>query len=342
MPVMPLNNEIYVDELASNILISNMQPDNVFVHDRVAGKVTVQKQSGLYFSIPSDPFFRTGAQIVGPDAEAPEVEYHINPNNRYDCLVRRVRTRVSNETLANAAAPLDPVRDAARLLSRNMKYRKELDFLGSYVRPGVWTGFSGIDGTVVQDFDCANVQSQGNTAGYSKGQWNLASSDPILDVQYLQDTMMSRTGYKPNVMLLSKDVASALKNHPSILERIKYSQKGVITWDLVAELFDLDEIVVMEAVLNSAQEGQLKQMGFMSKNCALLMYRTATPALMEPSAVYCFEWAYPGANGLTGVVSQYFLPQNRSTVYEAAAGYDFKVVASDFGIYLKNVLAYAN
>lgn len=341
MPVMPLNQESYVDELASNLVIAAMGPDDLFVHDRVAGVVPVQKQTGLYMSIVEDDFFRTSAAVVGPDAPAPEVGFHYNPNNRYDCWMRRIKTRISKETLVNASNVIDPVRDASRLLARQMKYRKELDFLGSYVRPGVWTGFAGIDGTVVQDFDVSNAQSVSNPRGYSKGQWNLPSSQPILDIQYLQDEAMARTSYKPKTLLLSKDVASCLKNHPSILERIQYSQKGIITWDLIAEVFEVDEIIVMEAVFNSAQEGQLKQMGFMSKNCALLLYKSPAPAINEPSSIYCFSWTgNPDANGLSGVVTTWFDNDRRSTVYEAAAGYDFKVTGSDFGIYLKNVLAY--
>lgn len=331
MSMSPLQNETYVDQLSSNILVANMQPDSVFVHDRVFATVNVPLPTGLYFSMPDDAWFRSGAQETGPDAEAPTVEYHVNPDNRYQCKVVRVKVNLSAETISTYQAPLDPQRDASRLLARNIKIKKELDFNRQYFQPGVWTGFRGA-ANVVQDFDCSQA--------YSKGQWNLASSDPILDIQYCQDFMMSRTGYKPNVLLLSKDVWSALKNHPTIIERFKYTQAGILTTQLIAAALDVDEIVVAEAVLNSAQEGQAKVMGFMSKNCALLCYRTKSPAILEPSAAYQFAWTgYPGANGLTGVVTQYWKPEIRSTVMEACSSYDFKVVSSDFGVFLSNVLS---
>ena len=78
-------------------------------------------------------------------------------------------------------------------------------------------------------------------------QWNQASSDPLSDVaQWLID-FRQVTGFAPNVCVMGAYVMKSLKQHPDIIDRIKYTQRGIVTEDLIATLFDVDELYVSYA-----------------------------------------------------------------------------------------------
>ena len=49
---------------------------------------------------------------------------------------------------------------------------------------------------------------------------------------------------KPNYIILSPDVFYVLKNHDAIMDRIKYTQKGIITLDWIASLFEVDNVYI--------------------------------------------------------------------------------------------------
>lgn len=330
MAIAPDRYSVHVDRPNTQILIANMQPDDVYIHDRVFAPVQVPKQSDLYFSMPSDAWFRSNAQVRAPATETPGVVYSVNPNNRYDCKVYGVHIDLDDQTIANYDAPLDPQRDASRLLAKHIKLRKEIDWVQRYFQMGVWTGFRGAGGAQ-SDFDC--------TQAYSHGQWDLPNSNPIADVDYMMSFFMSQTGYKPNVLVLARNVYTALRNNPAVYGRYTGVVPQFVDQDMLTKALGVEEIIICESVLNNAQEGKAKQMGFMLSNTFLLCYRPKTPALLEPSAGYTFEWTgYPGAQGLTAVVRNYRLEHLRATRIEAEAAYDFKIVSSDMGILGKNVL----
>jgi hypothetical protein len=81
-------------------------------------------------------------------------------------------------------------------------------------------------------------------------------SDPIRVITNQSIEMASKTGYRPNTLVLSPRVFYALKNHEDILDRIKYTQKGIVTTDLLATLFEVDNVYVAWAVVNTAAQGE--------------------------------------------------------------------------------------
>lgn len=63
-------------------------------------------------------------------------------------------------------------------------------------------------------------------------------------------------GRKPNVCVISGDVWAALKEHPQLMEKIKYSQTAIVTPELFAKLIGIDTVKIGEAVYEEG--GQLK------------------------------------------------------------------------------------
>lgn len=63
-------------------------------------------------------------------------------------------------------------------------------------------------------------------------------------------------GRKPNVCVISGDVWAVLKEHPQLMEKIKYSQTAIVTPELFAKLIGIDTVKIGEAVYEEG--GQLK------------------------------------------------------------------------------------
>jgi hypothetical protein len=80
-------------------------------------------------------------------------------------------------------------------------------------------------------------------------QWtDYTNSTPITDVEDAKEAIRKKIGKKPNVMIIGASTFKALKEHPTILEKIKYSMKGVVTVELLQEIFGIKKIAVGEAV----------------------------------------------------------------------------------------------
>jgi hypothetical protein len=71
-------------------------------------------------------------------------------------------------------------------------------------------------------------------------EFNDPDSDPLLIIQDAMETVRRKINRLPNVMVLGQRTFLGLKNHPKILERIKYTQLGIVTEDLLASMLSRD------------------------------------------------------------------------------------------------------
>ncbi len=82
---------------------------------------------------------------------------------------------------------------------------------------------------------------------------NKANSTPIDVVDEGRESVRSAIGRYPNTLQMGASVFKALKNHPQILDRIKYTQRGIVTEDILAAIFDVEKVVVGKAVMSDDQ-----------------------------------------------------------------------------------------
>ena len=154
--------------------------------------------------------------------------------------------------------------------------------------------------------------------------------------------MASATGMKPNTLLLSPSAFNALKNHDDILDRIRYTQKGIVTTDLLATLFEVDKVLVGWGVVNSAAKGATDDVDFIMGKHALLCYSNPRPALKKPSAGYIFSWTGLEGAGTYGnrIVR---LPMDvlglGTERIEGEIAFDCKQVCKDLGVFFKDIVS---
>jgi len=79
-------------------------------------------------------------------------------------------------------------------------------------------------------------------------QFTSAGSDPIGVIRTAVEAIRQKIAKRPNTMVIGAASFKALQDHTSILERIKYSMKGVVTVDLLKSIFDIPNIVVADSM----------------------------------------------------------------------------------------------
>jgi hypothetical protein len=77
------------------------------------------------------------------------------------------------------------------------------------------------------------------------------SSNPFIVFETAKESLRSKIAKRPNVCVLGASSYKSLKNHPAIIDRIKYTQHAVITPELLRNLLDFDELYVGDAVYAS-------------------------------------------------------------------------------------------
>ena len=74
------------------------------------------------------------------------------------------------------------------------------------------------------------------------------ASDPIDVIETAKERVRAATGKRPNTITLGAQVFAKLKNHPKVVERIKYTGRDVATKELLASLFGVERVVVGDAI----------------------------------------------------------------------------------------------
>lgn len=169
-------------------------------------------------------------------------------------------------------------------------------------------------------------------------EWNdYANSDPVKDVDAAKKAIHLATGMDANVIALNRDVFYALKEHPKILDKIKYSQRGVVTREIIAEVFGVEELLIAGSIENSAAEGQAISPAYIWGDKVIVAHRETSQNLMAPNFGRTFAWV--GETGPDGVlVESYRQDEIRSDVHRARHDVDEKLVAPKAAYVLKDAL----
>ena len=149
-------------------------------------------------------------------------------------------------------------------------------------------------------------------------------------------------------MVVGKEVRDILINHPDILARLNggatVSNTAKITDAKLAEIFEVENFYVMEAVQNTSAEGVTESNSFIGGKHALLVHTPSSAGLMTPAAGLTFAWNnLQGVQNL-GISVESFSDDALRRVgvaehIQAKMAYDMKVVGSDLGYFFATVIA---
>lgn len=99
-----------------------------------------------------------------------------------------------------------------------------------------------------------NYAAANKTTLAGASQWSDfgATSDPISDIEVAKEAIRKQVGRRPNTVVMGAAVFAKLKQHPKVVDRMKYTGRDVATTDLLASLFGVSQVLVGEAVYTDA------------------------------------------------------------------------------------------
>ena len=320
-------SSVHLDAPLSNLTLAYVQEQTNFIADKVFPTVGVQRQSDKFYIYDRDNMNRSGdVQKLAPRTEVNRIGMTIS-NSSYFADVYGLGMDFDEQTLANEDAMLEIRSAGATTLVNRLLIHREEQFASTFFAAGVW----------------------GSQTTPSNLWSDYTNATPITDVTAARRAMQLKSGgFKPNTMVVGKEVRDVLINHPDILARLNggstVSNTALITNAKLAEIFEVENFYVMEAVKNGAAEGLAEANAFIGGKHALLVHTPRAAGLMTPAAGVTFAWNnIQGANNL-GVTVESFSDDalRRQQVAEhiqVKMAYDMKVVGADLGYFFNTVIA---
>jgi hypothetical protein len=312
---------VHVDQPLTNLTLAYAQSQENFIADKVFPTVGVSKQSDKYYIYDRANMNRTGdVAKLAPRTEVNRIGMTIS-NSSYFADVYGLGMDFDEQTLANEDAALDIRSAGAETLAMRLMIHREEQFATNFFSTGVWGTDNTLSGT---------------------DQWSdYTNSTPIQDVTAARRAVqLASGGFKPNTMVVGKEVRDKLINHPDILARLNggatVTNTALITDAKLAEIFEVENFYVMEAVKNSSVEGVAESNAFIGGKNALLAHTPSTAGLMSPAAGLTFAWNnLEGVNNL-GITVESFSDdalkrQQIAEMIQVKMSYDMKVVGADLG-----------
>ena len=316
----PTTSDVHVDAILTNISVAYIQSQANFIANQVFPAVPVEKQSDKYFTYTKADWFRDEAQVRAPASESAGSGYGLSTST-YNALVYAFHKDVDDQTRANADTPLAPDRDATQFVTQRMLLRREIQWAADFFTTSVW--------------------ATDKTGGTDFTKWSsYAGSDPIEDIEAGKSAVLTSTGMLPNTLVVGYDVYRQLRNHPDIIDRVKYTSSNTVDTATIARLFGIDRVLVSRGVKNTAAEGAAISMASIAGKNALLCHVTQSPGILTPTAGYTFEWrGVSDGLGATDGISRFRRPELRADRIESQMAWDNKVIASDLGYFFSSAVA---
>ncbi len=246
---MLVQQDVVVDPALSNVSIK--YTNDTFIADLLLPMLKTSKQTGKYY-VYDKANLRVDKTNRAAGSAANEIDFGVSPTGTFACDDHALKGFVVDEVQDQADAALNPLIDETETVTEKLMLDRETNAAALL-------------------FSTANITQ--NTTLSGTNQWSdYSNSDPIGDVRTARTTIHAATFKKPNTLVLGKQVFDMLIEHPQIIERIKYSQLGVVTAELLARLFQVEQVIVGEAGSNTAVEGQTDSLSYIWGKYALVCY----------------------------------------------------------------------
>jgi hypothetical protein len=128
----------------------------------------------------------------------------------YSAKVWALHQDIGDQVRQNADPAVEVDVVATRQLMQKMLIRRDRYFVTTYLQPSIW-------GTTITGV--ASSPSTNQTIQWSDD----ANGDPFTDIATGQTVVLQNTGFLPNILLITWPVYQALRKHPLVIDRIKYT-----------------------------------------------------------------------------------------------------------------------
>ncbi len=323
MPIVtnPTAGDVHVNRPLTNFSQKYLQGAERFIAMTAMPNMPVAKQSDLYYVFSRADFFRDEAEERADGTESAGGSFSLS-TDPYFARVYAFHKDVTDRQRANQDETVRLDESAAQYVTQKMMIKREQLFLDSFFGTGIWSA-TGTDAAP------ANL-------------WDDAAGTPIVDIRDAITTVHGATGMRPNRMIISRSGYDALLDNDEILTRItggaNVSQPAEVQRRLLAQLFEMEQISVVDAVVNSAEKGAAESTGFMGGNNCLVYYAPGSVGIEEPTAGTAFSWTgFMGATNAGMRIKRFRKESVEADRVEGQMSFDHKVVAPELGFLFAGV-----
>jgi len=259
---MPDVANVHTDAILTNISIQYRNA--AYVGTQLLPIVPVKKKSDIYYIYDSKADrFRIPDSLRAPKTESKTVDWKVTEDS-YNCKEYALNDLIDDIERDNADKPLNLEVDT-------------VEFLTDIIQLGL-------------EWRIKTVVEAALTGHTPTTKWSTpATSDPITDIETGKAAIHAVIFRHPNILLLGQQVYDVLKHHPDILDRIKYVQKGTVTAELLASIFEVDKVIIGASGYNTKKEGQTAVYNYLWGKNAILAYVEPKPGLKKFSLGYVLQ-----------------------------------------------------
>jgi hypothetical protein len=213
--------------------ISVNYKNSEFIAGDVLKDVPVVKDTDKYVVYASE--FRIPESRRANGAPANQITWSLS-HNSYFLEKHSFKDVITDDDRDNTDSPVDLDADTTEFLTDKIQLRQEKKAVDLLFTTTTW----GNNATL-------------NTA--TSWVYNTTTSAPIQNALSATTKILKSSGKMNNKCVMGWDVWAALKENQNVYSRFQYVQKAILTKDLLASLFDVDEVHVGAAIYDQAKEG---------------------------------------------------------------------------------------
>lgn len=311
--------DVITEQYIKNAAIGYMQDAPLEVFD-IFPKVNTRKFEGLipkyvkadWFKIGDvDQYKRAGStESVGDDFASDKQSFRLHQYSFHKDV-----TKLDTEQTED---PYQAIDDAAKFVVNRLNRVALKVMAAKFLATGVW----------------ANDKNESTAANrWDNKTTGTSNADPVEQIIEYKQAVEKTTGFSPNKMIITPDVYKALRTNTKITARLSTTQTRVVTADILASLFDMDKLIVFNAVNEDVD-------GYFESKKVLLAYTPpgSTGNKFEPSAGYIMTYEFGDSYNLS--TTRIPMPaKNNSLRVEADMYLEPVVPATDCGYLIRNIVS---
>ena len=309
-----VSGAVHVDQLLSNFSVKFA--NEAYIGTQLMPEVQVEKQSNLYATWDLRDQLAYPDDTIGKKGDVKQLTSNVDLSASYYCGEYGLEEYVDLSTLDNADEPLQPLVHATFKVNDAILWNQEKRIVD------VMTATSNYG----SNYTTIAVGSEWNTAG---------GGNPVGLIQTAVSSVLPGPGPTRKVGFCSYPVYLALAKHPQIRDLHKYTQPGFMSPAYLAQVFDLDALLVGKAWKDTANKGSSLSLDRIWPDVFGVVNVMNSPMKDSYSFGVTFRWGQK--------FSEVRFERNRGRrggyVTKTAASYVPKVTASYAGYLLTNCLA---
>lgn len=307
---------LHVDQNLTQMAI-NYRPTGM-IADQIFPVITVDKQTNQFPVFNQAEAFAIESTIRAKNTRAQMVTRSVSSDNYY----------CENYALAHSM----PIEDWANM---DAAYAFELQVgAGQYLLDKLWL-----------DWDRRVLSKVGSATNVSTGflpasSWTGANGDPISQIFQVIEQVQATTAYRPNKLIYGWRAYNFMRRNQQVRNFVLGLNNGggTINRAQIAQVFEVEQVLVANAFYNTAGEGRPLALGNTFPSDAVLAYYCPpNPSKVVPSFAYTFRWQTPELPAPLSVERHPYDSREKSQAIEVGFYQDEKITSAALGALLLGV-----